>query len=80
MHLWFKQADMPGRLTRLLTANAPDSLAATIPTHVAPPPRNPRDPGYSPYNKPSSVEHWLRNVGGGGGPATRARHGTASIG
>jgi len=59
MHLWFRQAGMPGAITRLLTANGPDSLMGQVPTHVAPPPHNPRDPGYSPYNKPSAVAHWL---------------------
>jgi hypothetical protein len=73
MHLWFKQADMPGRLTRLLTADGADQLAATIPTHVSPPPRNPLDPGYSPYNKPSAVDHWLRYVTAPPPPPTHAR-------
>eukprot|EP00291_Cryptomonas_curvata_P003363 CAMPEP_0172179868 /NCGR_PEP_ID=MMETSP1050-20130122/16874_1 /TAXON_ID=233186 /ORGANISM="Cryptomonas curvata, Strain CCAP979/52" /LENGTH=371 /DNA_ID=CAMNT_0012852833 /DNA_START=1 /DNA_END=1114 /DNA_ORIENTATION=+ len=65
MHLWFGQSGMPGRLTRLLTAAGPDDLALggpAIPTHVAPPALVPRDPGYTPYNKPSAVNHWLRKA------------------
>jgi len=62
MHLWFKQANMPGKITRLLTAHATDELAATIPTHVAPSPSVPNDAGYTPYNKPSAIEHWIREA------------------
>ena len=62
MHLWFKQANMPGKITRLLTANNKDQLAATIPTHVSPPPHVPDDAEYTPYNKPAAVEQWLREV------------------
>ncbi len=62
MHLWFKQANMLGKITRLLTANDKDHLAATIPTHVSPPPSVPDDAGYTPYNKPAAVKHWLSEV------------------
>ena len=62
MHFWFKQAKMPGKITRLLTAHGPDALATSIPTHVAPPPLVPDDPRYTPYNKPSAVDHWIREV------------------
>ncbi len=53
---------MPGKITRLLTAHGTDELATTIPTHVAPPPYVPSDAGYTPYNKPTAVEHWIREV------------------
>jgi hypothetical protein len=62
MHYWFKQAKMPGKITRLLTANGADDLANQIPTHVSPPPNVPQDPRYTPYNKPSALDHWLREA------------------
>ena len=62
MHFWFKSSNMSGRITRLLTSNGPDDLASIIPTHVSPPPIVPEDPGYTPYNKPSAVDHWLKKV------------------
>eukprot|EP00291_Cryptomonas_curvata_P007075 CAMPEP_0172183900 /NCGR_PEP_ID=MMETSP1050-20130122/19262_1 /TAXON_ID=233186 /ORGANISM="Cryptomonas curvata, Strain CCAP979/52" /LENGTH=252 /DNA_ID=CAMNT_0012857609 /DNA_START=1954 /DNA_END=2712 /DNA_ORIENTATION=- len=33
-----------------------------IPTHVSLPPSVPNDAGYSPYNKPAAVDHWLREA------------------
>ncbi len=62
MHLWFEQAKMPGKITRLLTAHGADHLTTRIPTHVSLPPSVPNDEGYSPYNKPAAVDHWLREV------------------
>jgi hypothetical protein len=62
MHLWFEQAKMPGKITRLLTAHGADHLTTMIPTHISLPPSVPNDAGYSPYNKPAAVDHWLREV------------------
>jgi hypothetical protein len=52
MHRWFKQAGMPGKITRLLSAGGPDHLMDEIPTHVAPPFIKQGDK-YAPYNKPA---------------------------
>mmetsp|Transcript_53170 Transcript_53170/g.140548 ORF Transcript_53170/g.140548 Transcript_53170/m.140548 type:complete len:406 (-) Transcript_53170:1459-2676(-) len=61
MHHWFKEAQVPGRITRLLSAGGPDFLVGPIPTHVAPPNPVPVDAGYQPYNKPAAIMHWLEN-------------------
>lgn len=62
MKMWFEQAGVPGKLTRLLSAGVPDFLAATgeIATHTSPPYNRPGD-FYTPYNKPWSVQRWLED-------------------
>ncbi|EKX36882.1 hypothetical protein GUITHDRAFT_116905 [Guillardia theta CCMP2712] len=63
MHFWFKQANMPGKITRLLSANQPDFLAGEIPTHTSPPYKS-DDPNdhYTPYNKPWAIHRWLQDA------------------
>ncbi len=50
---------LDGRPTQLVLEDLTKHL---LPTHVATPPKVDRDPNYTPYNKPSSVIHWLSQV------------------
>jgi len=62
MHLWFKQAKMPGQITRLLSADGPDRLMREkeVPTHVSVPyVSGIANDSYSPYNKPWAIMRWL---------------------
>ena len=71
MHLWFAQAQMPGAITRLLSAGGADHLAPVcnasthvcageIPTHVSSPYQSAlAGDAYKPYNKPWSISQWI---------------------
>jgi len=53
-----KQSQKGGVFTRLLTAEYPDDLSATVPTFCAP--RHPYSRRYGPLNKPDVVEKWFQ--------------------
>ena len=60
LHYSFRQVQMRGEITRLLSAEAADELSH-IPTHVSRPLQVGND-SYSPINKPNALVQWLAHA------------------